>query len=24
VSYFNVRGEHVEAFAPVAKELAAL
>ncbi len=24
VSYFNVRGEHVEAFAPLAKELAAL
>jgi hypothetical protein len=24
VSYFNVRGDHVEAFAPLAKELAAL
>ena len=24
VSYFNVRGEHVEAFAPLAKELSSL
>jgi hypothetical protein len=24
VSYFNVRGEHVEAFAPLARELAGL
>lgn len=24
VSYFNVRGEHVEAFAPLAKELSAI
>ena len=24
VSYFNVRGDHIEAFAPLARELAAL
>jgi hypothetical protein len=24
VTYFNVRGDHVEAFAPLARELAAL
>jgi hypothetical protein len=24
VSYFNVRGEHIEAFAPLARDLSAL